>query len=171
MPLRKSSLLHTWANHLLLVHGGSHTIWIHLAIVIIHYLLMHHCLNALLLSNWTVFVSKKKSFKVNDLISQLRYLGAKVVVLATIHFHFCLQICEPLLFALSTLECGNPIDDISTFLLRVFFFLNRHTCCARESSFAFLHLSFSCHWHYTHLWTCPTPLALHPQAPASSARC
>jgi hypothetical protein len=54
---------------LLALHGGSHTIRVHLALVAFHKLVHAEACKALLLADWAVFVGKEKSLEINDFIS------------------------------------------------------------------------------------------------------
>ncbi len=53
-------------------------------------------------------MGEKKSLEVNDFFAELRYLTQEVIILRAIRLHFLLKIRQPLLLALTALQCGDP---------------------------------------------------------------
>lgn len=104
LVLRESSL-HALACHDWLVRNRSrHAVRVHLRVVRLHGLLHESAVEALLLRDGTVFVRQEERLEIDHLFPELGNLGGKSIVLATKHFHFVLEVGEPLLLTLTTLE-------------------------------------------------------------------
>jgi hypothetical protein len=67
-----------------------------------------HAAKTLSMRHGAVLVCKKQCLEVDDLLSQLGDSRRQRVVLCTEELDFGLQIREPLLLALATLERGDP---------------------------------------------------------------
>ena len=74
----------------------------------IHGLLHEGAVEALLLSYWAVFVGKEERLQVDDFLAKLRDLAQQMVILRAVGLYLLLEISQPLLLTLATLECSDP---------------------------------------------------------------
>ena len=63
--------------------------------------------NTLSMADRTVFVTHEQRPKIPDLIMKLSDLLVKSLVLCRVHFHFGLEVSQPLLLALSALQSSH----------------------------------------------------------------
>lgn len=86
----------------------SHPVWVHLSVVFhtSHIGTWH----TLLLCHRTVFVCQEKCFQVHNLFSQSSDLLGKLIILSLIEVDLVLEISQPLLLPLATLQSSNTIN-------------------------------------------------------------
>ena len=65
--------------------------------------------DALGMTHWTIFVTHEQCSKISNLIVKLTNLLIEGLVFCRIHFHFGLEVCQPLLLALSTFQGSDTI--------------------------------------------------------------
>lgn len=70
-------------------------------------LLHGHTADTLRLGHRTILVSEQECFKPDNLLTQLRDGGSERIILSAENLDLLLEICEPLLLALATLERSN----------------------------------------------------------------
>lgn len=58
----------------------------------------------------TIFVTHEESAKVPDFVVKLSNLSIEAVVFGRIHFHFGLEISEPLFLSLSTFQSSDTVS-------------------------------------------------------------
>jgi uncharacterized protein related to proFAR isomerase len=64
--------------------------------------------NALSMTNRAVLVTHQQGTKVAELLMKLSDLGVEAVIFGRIHFDLGLEVSQPLLLSLSTLQGSNP---------------------------------------------------------------
>lgn len=101
--------MHT-LRYAVLLHAD--TIWILVVVTAVSSKVKSHSRtrNALLHRNWAVLVSQKKCLEVDKFFSQLSDSLRQSIILSTEKLDLGLQVCEPLLLALPTLESSNPVS-------------------------------------------------------------
>lgn len=90
-------------------HAG-HSVRVHRLTAIAFDKLLHaHTTKALLLRYGAILMGDEDGLEVDNLFSETRNLLAELIILLAEKFNFRLQICKPLLLALSTFQSSNPI--------------------------------------------------------------
>jgi hypothetical protein len=111
--LREPPLNALTSHDRLLRYRPGHAVGIHLGIEWLDNLGHEGPMESLLLGDWAVLVSEQQRLQVDDFLPQLSNLRCEGIVLAAEHLHLCLQIGQPLLLALTTLERGNTVMFVS----------------------------------------------------------
>jgi len=99
------------ACHDLLAIRHGHTIRVCMRVVVL--LLLEIMTKTLALRYWAIFVLQEYRLEANDLFPELSHLSGQGIIFTSEDLNFSLQVCEPLLFTLSTLQCGNTNYDSS----------------------------------------------------------
>lgn len=137
--------LDTLAGHYLsILH--RHAVRVCMVIVIALHVMRCIVAHALCLGYWTIFVRQQYSLEIHNLLPELAHLCRERVILTAKDLDFSLQICKPLLLALSAFQCSNPFQ-MSVFVRREYAWKLERTCSSLGSSFASPHLSSSFRSH------------------------
>lgn len=92
-------------RHHRLAIAQSHPIRVGMVLILL--LLLKVLTQPLSLRHRAVFVLEEDLLQLHNLISHLVHLCRQSVVLAAEYLNLCLQVCKPLLLALSALQSGN----------------------------------------------------------------
>lgn len=113
------STLTTGHDLLVRLHGPCHSVRVHLGVEGLHGLLHECSVKTLLLSHRTILVGQKKRLEIYHLFPQLGDLRCQGVVFAAEQLDLGLEVCKPLLLALSTFQSRNPDGMVSWFPVRI----------------------------------------------------
>lgn len=97
--------IHGW----LTIHLG-HAVRIYLRTIAVHLELLDHTLQSLLSSDWAILMRQEKSLQIDDLFPHLGQLLDEIIILSAVQLNLVLQVLQPLLLALSALQCGDPTN-------------------------------------------------------------